>query len=104
MTFLRGIIPAVWVSQGSCFSSTTWLVVFLSDLIATMTYTCVTYYKPCDLKTAGFQNGGHMSELKSCCKFLFVDRIKIFADIGYFLLANPDSDYKIEILGIQCTK
>ena len=83
MTFLRGIIPAVWVSQGSCFASTTWLVVFLSDLIATMTYTRVTYYKPCDLKTAGFQNGGHMSEQKSCCKFLFVDRIKIFADIDY---------------------
>ena len=41
----------------------TWLVFLLSDLIATMPYTRVTY-KPRDLKTACFQNGGHMSEQK----------------------------------------
>ena len=63
IALLRGDIPAVWGFRGSCFASATWLVFLLSDLIATMPYTRVTY-KPRDLKTACFQNGGHMSEQK----------------------------------------
>ena len=63
IALLRGDIPAVWGFRVSCFASATWLVFLLSDLITTMPYTRVTY-KPRDLKTACFQNGGHMSEQK----------------------------------------
>ena len=36
-----------------------------------------------------------MSELKSCCKFLFVDRIKMFADIDYSLHKESIENIKI---------
>ena len=59
-----------------------------------MPYTRVTY-KPRDLKTACFQNGGHMGEQKkTCSKFLFVDRIKIFADIDYSMYKETIENIK----------
>ena len=58
-----------------------------------MPYTRVTY-KPRDLKTACFQNGGHMSEQKNCSKFLFVDRIKILADIDYSMYKETIENIK----------
>ena len=80
------IIPAVWVFQVSCFARATWLYMACFSLIRSY---CNHALHTCDvqnhvtLKPHVFKMAAIWANKKNCSKFLFVDRIKIFADIDY---------------------
>ena len=59
-----------------------------------MPYTRVTYNKPRDLKPHVFKMAAIWANKKNCSKFLFVDRIKIFVDIGYSMYKESIENIK----------